>query len=129
MSAVPVQSGQTLIVGFGAYEWTGYLPEDGLTETTGHEAEDESDDLNGNPRTKIRSGPYVELAGTFTVDVTDPVSALYGVAPGAVVSLKAPGDSAATYYEVQEWTPASNRLGAKVTCRLRKETEMDYTPA
>jgi hypothetical protein len=124
MSSAPAQAGQAVIVGFGNYEWDGYIPEDGLTEVAAYENEEEIDDLNGNVRTKIRSGEYTEVSGSFTVDETDPASAIYGIAPGDTISITTPGNVSETF-EVQEWTPAAARLAVKITCTLRKD-EIDY---
>ena len=125
MSA-PAQAGQTLIVGFGEYSWTGYMPDDGLTEVTGYENEEEVDDLNGNPRTKIRSGEYIDVSGAVTIDDTDPATALYTILPGSIIEMTAPGDAAPVSYEVQEWTPSAARLAVKVNFRLRKDA-IDYS--
>jgi protein involved in polysaccharide export with SLBB domain len=124
MSSVPTQAGQNVIVGFGNYEWDGYIPEDGLTEVTAYENEEEIDDLNGNVRTKIRSGEYTEVSGTVTVDETDPASAIYGIAPGDKISITTPGNVAEDF-EVQEWTPTASRLSVKVAFTLRKD-EIEY---
>jgi len=125
MSA-PAQAGQTLIVGFGAYSWEGYMPDDGLTEVPGNENAEEIDDIHGNPRTKIRSGAYIDVSGTVTIDDTDPATALYSILPGSIIEMTAPGDAAPVTYEVQEWVPAAARLAVKVNFRLRKDA-IDYS--
>lgn len=122
MANEPVQAGDEQIVGFGSYSWTGYTPEDGMTEEITYEAEEKVLDLNGNVMTKVRTGEVKRVAGTFTVDSA---ATVYGIKPGDVVSFTPPGGTSASY-EVESWSVASNRATARVSCSLVKEAAMTY---
>jgi hypothetical protein len=124
MANEPVQNGTDIIVGFGSFSWSGFLPEDGLTDVIQFKHTEALTDLNGNARTKVRAGRFRELAGTFTVD--SPNATFRGIKPGNVIAITGPGGTSANY-EVQEWSVSNNRHAAQVSCRLRKEDAMTYT--
>jgi hypothetical protein len=123
MANEPVQAGTEIIVGFGSFAWSGFLPDDGLTDVLQFKHEEKTLDLNGHVRTKIRAGRFREISGSFVVD--SPNLTFRRIKPGDTITMTGPAGTEVKY-EVQEWTVANARHAAKVTCRLRKEDAITY---
>jgi len=123
MANEPVQNGTEIVVGFGSFSWSGFLPEDGLTDALNYKHSATMLDLNGNARTKVRAGKFREVSGTFVVD--SPNTTFRRIKPGDTITMTGPAGTSVKY-EVQEWSVANARHAAKVTCRLRKEDAITY---
>lgn len=122
MSDAVIQKGTVILVGFGSFVYTGYVVDDGLTDTRVAE-EAVIKDTNNATMTVFLSDPAQEIKfaafilGTATV--TPPIQ-------GAGVSIVPPAGTA-TVYRTQSATVTYSRLAAKLDFGGRKESSMTYT--
>ena len=128
MSAVPLQSGTEVEVGFQGMAVSGYLPEDGFNVVKAYSETEELFDTNGATRTKIRTNPFTEWSGELVVDS----GSNWEIGEGDTLTITPP-DNAGTggtpvIAEVQSGTQiALNRKSIRLQITLRKEDSMTYT--
>lgn len=118
-----VQKGTTLMISFGSYAYTGYVPES-LTVSYPNGNVEVIRDADGATMTKILMDPAASVKGTFVIlgasgSITPPIQ-------GATVTLTPPqGTSTAYYCESGETAFAAG--ATRLTLDLIKETSMTYT--
>lgn len=69
MSSVPAQTGTSLMIGFGSFAYTGYIPEDGLKWKNAVDGAEQTDE-NGAVVTLIASRPRVEFELDLVIKTT-----------------------------------------------------------
>ena len=120
--ASPIQEGQDLEIGFGNYEWSGYVPEDGLTVVRNFNEKEIHKDLSGATRNKIRMDGFTSLQAVFVIDAGDAVQ----FRDGDRISVKPPSSASATVWEINDPSTAHAPGAIKLTATLLKEESMTY---
>jgi hypothetical protein len=123
MSDAAVQKGTTLKIAFGSFEYTGYVPEDGLTWKKPAGNVVEITDTNGAMMTKIIMDPRDEFSMSLIIldtgDITPPIQ-------GATITITDPdGDSIACM--VNDATVTFAREHTRLSLDLVKEGSMTYS--
>ena len=118
-----VQKGTTLMISFGSYVYTGYLPE-AMTVSYPNGNVKVVRDKHGATYTKILMDPAQRVTGTFII-IGDSGSVVPPV-EGDSVTLTPPTGTSTTYYcESGETAFAPDET--KLTLTLIKETGMTYS--
>jgi len=117
--AAPTQLGQEWKLGFGGAEYTGYMPTDASVKPTGEE-EIIKDEENATA-TVITYDKGKAVDFTFLIKSTGSVTQ---PEKNSIVSLKAPGDAAATKYRVVDADVKFSRGVSQLTLSLIREVSM-----
>lgn len=118
-----VQKGTTLMITYGSFAYTGYIPED-LTLSFGNSNIEVIRDEAGATKTKILMDPDQQIKGTFVI--LGASGSIVPPAVGASVGLTPPQGTLTTYYVVS--ADAKFAAGAtRLTLDLIKETSVTYT--
>ncbi len=117
--AAPTQLGQEWKLGFGGAEYTGYMPTDASVKPTGEE-EIIKDENNASVSVlTYDKGKAVDF--TFLIKSTGSIDA---PEKNSLVSLKAPGDAAATKYRAVEAEAKFSRGVTEMSMSLIREVSM-----
>ena len=125
MANEPVQAGTAVKIGFGSFDISGYLPEDGVVAKNVYRERDEILDTNGNVRTKIRSGLMEEYQVTLIIESATTLE----WAEGDIITITAYGGGSAAYEWQDDVQITLSRGKQLVTGTLRKEDTMTYVDA
>jgi hypothetical protein len=117
------QKGTTLMISFGSFTYTGYVPE-GMTLSFPNLNVEVLRDKDGATQTKILMDPAQKISGTFII-----LGASGSITPpseGGSVGLIPPQGTLTTYYV--EAADSKFAAGAtRLTLELIKETSMTYS--
>ena len=122
MSDIPVQKGETLLLGFGVFAYTGYMPEDGLTWKSPADIEAVKDENNAT-LTKIITDPRNEFEMTLLIKSTGSITP---PKQGDTVTLIPPGGTS-TAYRCRDASVELARGISKLKLSLIKEASMTYS--
>lgn len=116
-----VQKGTTLLVGFGSYVYSGYIPET-ITVTKPDGNVEVHRDVNGATMTKILMDPCVKINMTTVISTGSAACP----AEGTTVTLTPPEGTSVGYYAGPGCSVAYAPGATKLTLDLIKEASMTY---
>lgn len=117
------QVGTTLKISFGAFSYTGYVPQDCTVKKDDNNVE-VIRDADGATFTKILMDPFKEVQ--FTCVILGATGSIEPPAKGSTVTMTPPEGTSTAFY-VEAASVASSPGAARLSLTLHKETSMTYT--